>query len=160
MTRYVELSPYDYVDDSKNNKVFNIGWLENGYQFNTKRAVESVLEILWEFCLISITQTRGLHECDLCKNPTTIVEKRNGVSLALGSAEIRVFGENGTVYAAPNLIYHYVKEHNYAPPEEFIRALFDGPKPVSSEYFDKLNNLGVSWSKTLSGDSSGERFSF
>ena len=29
----------------------------------------------------------------------------------------------GAIYAAPNLIYHYVAEHHYAPPQEFVDAL-------------------------------------
>lgn len=41
----------------------------------------------------------------------------------LGSAEIRVKAKDGRIYAAPNLIYHYVAEHDYDPPKEFIEAL-------------------------------------
>ncbi len=29
----------------------------------------------------------------------------------------------GKVYAAPTLIYHYMKNHNYRPPNEFLEAL-------------------------------------
>jgi hypothetical protein len=115
--------------------------------------------ILWQFCLISVVQTRGIYECDLCSSARTIAEERNGDSLALGSAEIRVFGEDGSIFAAPNLIYHYVKEHQYKLPEEFERALLDGPKPPSEEYFEKLENLELSWSATLKADSDGGRFS-
>jgi len=43
----------------------------------------------------------------------------------LGSAEIRVQGIDGAVYAAPNLIYHYMANHNYLPPEEFLGAIRD-----------------------------------
>ena len=41
----------------------------------------------------------------------------------LGSAEIRVQGKEGKVYAAPTLIYHYVAAHDYDPPQEFVEAL-------------------------------------
>jgi hypothetical protein len=40
----------------------------------------------------------------------------------LGSAEIRVQGADGTLYAAPNLVIHYMTAHHYCPPEEFCRA--------------------------------------
>ena len=43
--------------------------------------------------------------------------------MGLGSAEIRVKGINGKIYAAPNLIYHYIKDCGYLPPREFLDAL-------------------------------------
>jgi hypothetical protein len=46
-----------------------------------------------------------------------------GREYTLGSAEIRVPSGNGTIYVAPNLIIHYIREHGYRPPDEFIRAL-------------------------------------
>ncbi|MEJ7786715.1 MAG: hypothetical protein WKF96_18085 [Solirubrobacteraceae bacterium] len=41
----------------------------------------------------------------------------------LRNGEIRVTGEDGTVYAAPTMIAHYVAEHDYLPPQEFVDAL-------------------------------------
>ena len=37
----------------------------------------------------------------------------------------------GVVYAAPELIAHYVEDHGYLPPPEFVEAvrLSQGPKP-------------------------------
>jgi hypothetical protein len=32
------------------------------------------------------------------------------------------------------MIYHYVVDHHYLPPEEFISAVLDGPLPDSPEY--------------------------
>ena len=32
------------------------------------------------------------------------------------------------IYAAPNLIYHYVKEHRYLPPMEFINAVLSAAR--------------------------------
>jgi hypothetical protein len=68
---------------------------------------------------------------------------RNGERINMGSAEIRVFARDGTAYAAPTLIYHYMKFHNYRPPDEFIRALTEGPAPWSVEYLDRPNGLGL-----------------
>ena len=48
--------------------------------------------------------------------------RRGDEELRLGSAEIRVFGREEGTYAAPDLIYHYVVDHHYLPPEEFIKA--------------------------------------
>jgi len=55
--------------------------------------------------------------------------------IRLGFAEIRVLSEDGkTSYAAPNIIYHYILEHEYKPPTKFIEAVLKGPKPGLSEY--------------------------
>jgi hypothetical protein len=56
----------------------------------------------------------------------------------LGAAEIRVFAKDGVAYAAPTLVYHYVSVHHYKPPDEFVRALREGPLPSSPEYFERL----------------------
>jgi hypothetical protein len=45
------------------------------------------------------------------------------VRLELGNGEIRVIGSAGKVYASPVMIYHYMSEHNYLPPQEFIDAV-------------------------------------
>jgi hypothetical protein len=39
------------------------------------------------------------------------------------SAEIRVVGNNGRVYASPMMLVHYVEAHGYLPPQEFIDAV-------------------------------------
>ena len=76
---------------------------------------------------------------------------RHGVKLELGSAEIRVFGDGGKIYAAPNLIYHYMIHHGYHPPREFFRALKNGPSPDNPEYFARLAELRLQWGRTFSG---------
>ena len=114
-------------------------------------------------------QTRGIHQCDLCVSPTTVSVSRGGVERTLGSAEIRVFSKTearsslsqqlkGTesglvflrnsrvpvnVYAAPDLVYHYVRVHHYKPPDEFLDALRDGPRPNAEDYLNYLGTLGV-----------------
>jgi hypothetical protein len=55
--------------------------------------------------------------------------EHNGEQRLIGSAEIRNFGTDGTIYAAPTLIYHYVAQHQYKPPVGFVGALLDGPNP-------------------------------
>ena len=70
---------------------------------------------------------------------------RNGEKLVLGSAEIGVFGEAGLIYAAPNLIFHYVLVHHYSPPESFVRAMKAAPNPINSDYFKRLSMLKLEW---------------
>ena len=68
----------------------------------------------------------------------------------LGGSEIRVFSPRGQIYAAPTLIYHYINTHHYDPPDEFMRALYEGPAAGSREYFDRLKELGLEWTRTSS----------
>jgi hypothetical protein len=70
------------------------------------------------------------------------------VRLLLGSAEIRVFSNEGRIYAAPNLLFHYVCEHHYRPPKEFVQALRTGPRPPSQAYFDALMRRNLTWGET------------
>lgn len=80
------------------------------------------------------------------RNHTSL--ERNGERLLLGTAEMRVFSRRGGLYAAPTLIYHYVKEHGYKPPNELIEGTVDGAAPPSAEYFDQLARLGLKWRNT------------
>lgn len=45
------------------------------------------------------------------------------MKMLLGSAEIRVPGKGVKSYAAPNLLYHYIKDCGYLPPQEFLDAV-------------------------------------
>jgi hypothetical protein len=61
--------------------------------------------------------------------------------LNIGDGEIRVIGKSA-IYAAPTLIYHYVVEHQYKPPDEFIEAVLKGPSPESEEHKTLLRRFG------------------
>ncbi len=131
-------------------RVKNVGWLERGHEFPTQEPSEEMLDLLWDYCAISVNQMRGMHHCDFCPDHMKYLMKsteRNGKQNLLGSAEIRVFGAKGDVYAAPTLVYHYVSLHHYCPPEEFIRAMREGPKPATQEYFHELEKLELHWNK-------------
>lgn len=122
---YPDFTPYRDIEKKAPN-VLNIGWLETPHPFPRKKASEELLDALFEKCLHTVNQTRGFHDCHFCDLPATsgVEVLRNGKSIWLGSAEIRVKAKDGRIYAAPNLIYHYVLEHDYDPPREFVEALF------------------------------------
>ncbi|WP_018694507.1 DUF7919 family protein [Algicola sagamiensis] len=161
MAYFSDLSEYSYIAQVCDSQSINIGWLDREHDFPKEEPKEEILGLLWEFCLFSVVQTRGLHECELCASPTIIVEGRDNVNLSLGSAEIRVFGENGEIYSAPNMIYHYVKEHNYKLPDTFVDALNCSPRPPSAEYLKKLKNIELRCTETLrASDEEPAFFSF
>jgi hypothetical protein len=51
---------------------------------------------------------------------------QDGVTVAVGDSEIRVVATDGTWLVAPTLILHYVSDHAYRPPLEFIEAVTNG----------------------------------
>ena len=122
---YPDFSPYCYIERTAAPNILNIGWLESPHPFPRNKASEALLDALFQKCLHMVNPTRGHHQCQFCDVPTRGVEvSRNGKNVWLGSAEIRVKAKDGMIYAAPNLIYHYVLEHDYDPPQEFVEALF------------------------------------
>lgn len=73
----------------------------------------------------------------------SVEAERGGERLLLGTAEIRAYGANGVLYAAPTLIYHYVAMHHYQPPDEFVRAAMTGPRPPGDDYRALLRRFEI-----------------
>lgn len=67
---------------------------------------------------------------------------------------MHVFSKSGRLYAAAD---HYVKAHEYRPPEEFIEAMTDGPVPPGEEYFDRLTKVGLEWRNATGPDGNSLR---
>jgi hypothetical protein len=138
MSYYPDLSPYTYSDKEVGTSTVNIGWLDGAHEYVQGAVPDLFVERLWVFCREHIFRMRGYHICELClrlpsrEYPWTA--QRSGEKLRLGSAEIRVISPDGVVYAAPDLIYHYIVEHHYCPPQEFVEAVLAGLLPGSPEY--------------------------
>jgi hypothetical protein len=158
MSYYKDLSEYRYHGDFHRPGTKNVGWLGPAYRFETSEPTEGLLDKLWSYCAVSIAQMRGLHACEFCPDGKFCLASRNNQTLLLGSAEIRVFSNAGAIYAAPNLIYHYVLAHHYSPPEVFVAALQSGPNPGTQEYANRLSELNLRWDPTLT--SLGKPFRF
>ena len=160
---YPDLSAYSYANvDSPIPQqlagVFNVGWIERGRELVTGVVPEHLLtDLRRALRLSSCARMRGYHECEFCwpdVPPTQFVigdpqetvddvgEKR-----FLGSSEIWVPGPAGIIYAAPDLIVHYVEHHHYLPPPSFIAAI-GAPWPeawnAQKEYKTRLRrSLGI-----------------
>lgn len=161
MTHFKDLTPYSYgAAISSSVDALNVGWLAAGVDFPSKAPDPEFVDRLWRFCKISVGQTRGVHECDMCRSREANVARRDGEELLLGSAEIRVVGEQGELYAAPNLLYHYVVSHGYSPPPEFVLVVLSGPCPPEDVYYEQLSKLGLTWSNTLVPEPAGKSFKF
>jgi hypothetical protein len=151
MTHFPDLSPYKYgLHRDGVPGAQNVGWLSPDHTFETEQPLESDLALLWIHCRVAVQATRGLHNCELCANwsPDDFRVSRNGDTLLLGYSEIRVIAPSGQSYAAPSLVYHYVAEHHYRPPDSFLSALRNGPAPPSEVYFAALRTRQLSWDTT------------
>jgi hypothetical protein len=116
MTWFEDLTQYTYLGSHPTTPpTLNVGWLSRDRHFAQGHVPQRFVSRLHELCAHARTrQTRGLHACELCP----VLNNDN-----TGSAEIRAVGANGTRYAAPTLILHYVTEHSYAPPQVFVEAV-------------------------------------
>lgn len=101
-----------------------LGWLDREHPFPKGRVDSSFLQKLALHYCHRVRQSRGLHICQLCTERRFGIRLEiGGVVLTLGSAEIAIRDGSGRVYVAPDLLYHYVAEHQYLPPTEFIDAV-------------------------------------
>ena len=115
-----------------------VGWLAEQHPFTKGEVPAQAVERLFALCAKPVYKTRGFHECPFCpKQGKGRQQTRNGKTIWLGSAMVRVRGRNWMTYFAPDLIYHYVVEHNYRPPEEFIEAV------LRPRRFLTLNSLAL-----------------
>ncbi|WP_439661792.1 hypothetical protein ACSHWB_09925 [Lentzea sp. HUAS TT2] len=122
MTTYEDLTPYEDHPYARHGEL-NIGWLGEDSVFERGQTSQEFKKALTKLVVKQqVHVARGFHRCDLCGAWRPKAE-HGAKSRVLGNSEIRVKGENGTVYAAPSMIVHHVEVHEYVPPQEFIEAV-------------------------------------
>lgn len=149
MAYFRDLTPFVYgFEPPLHADIRNVGWLDVDQPFPTGTLPEAWLDRLWNYCKICVSATRGLHPCPFCPAPSEGLEgyihQHRGERLLLHSAEIRAFSSDGRIFAAPNLIFHYVASHGYRPPDPFIEALATLPEEA---YRERLTAYGIDWSE-------------
>jgi hypothetical protein len=140
-----DLSEYRYFEEYAVPRAKNVGWLSRDHAFEKEQPSDVVLQKLWQYCKLTVGASRGWHCCDFCGDEDGITLQFGAEFIRGGTSEIRVFSPNGTVYAAPNLIFHYIAAHNYKPPQEFLSALLEGVCPPDAAYLDLLESHGLEW---------------
>ena len=113
-----------------------IGWL--GDSVTSKGPVEDeVVDALlqaYESNAIFSDGTAGWHDCELCPGPEAwYSDGKVGPVIIWRGRRVRLYGhghyllrQGSVVYIAPALILHYILDHGYQPPEEFIIAAASG----------------------------------
>lgn len=148
MTYYPDFSRYEYYGVFDRPRTLNVGWLAREEPFDVAAASDELLDAVWRYCKVSVAQSRGIHDCELCPGEYVTHAEYKGERLLLGTSELRVFDDNGDIYAAPTLIFHYVQRHHYRPPPAFVAALLRGPGPPEPAYFVRLQQLALEWDAT------------
>jgi hypothetical protein len=49
------------------------------------------------------------------------------------------------VYVTPSMIAHYIRNHGYRPPDEFIVAVMSFPRTRTRDYLDALRAVDPEW---------------
>jgi hypothetical protein len=139
MTYFPDLSPYAYGDRSHPG-VVHVGWLDNVHPFPRGTVGGQLIEKMKRLATKPVELHRGKHICELCIEPPNLVkwnqDKRAVIdpncswwkwaSSRSSTGEIRV-ARGGMTFAAPLLIVHYIEEHCYLPPADFLKAVEEVP---------------------------------
>jgi hypothetical protein len=121
--------------------VLNVGWLDQSMPFTKGIVPEFLLDRLNEWFRVGrLNQMRGIYQCNFCDvtiwpfppldgqkwklpplddNPSINI---GGKKIFLGNWELWVPSRDGSIFASPALIIHYILVHGYCPPQEFITA--------------------------------------
>jgi hypothetical protein len=132
MPYFPDLSPYSFLlpADQVCADLLNVGWLSRWHSFHKGAVDQSVVHALLRLCRKPARLTRGAQRCDFC-GMFPLWMAVDGEKVPLGNGEIRVSGAFGKTYAAPTLICHYIAEHAYCPPQEFLNSITELQQPGS-----------------------------
>ena len=115
----------------------HVGWLDAVHSFRKGAVEHRLIEKIKHLAATPVELYRGKHLCEVCTVPPdaeiTFVPDRCRVidpkcswarwaASRQSNGEIRVT-DQGVTYAAPVLIVHYIEEHSYLPPSQFLKAI-------------------------------------
>jgi len=134
-----------------------IGWLEGTHPFATGEVPPLWLSRLRTLIAQSRDEYRqfgfrGIHTCSLCASGSRTSPSEPGWS----QENLFVPGVDA-VYLCPSGILHYIEDHSYLPPTEFLEAVQRCPDVDSVEYRQVLKQanadvpppLNETWSECL-----------
>jgi len=151
-----------------------VGWLDSNHSYTEGLVSSSVTEKLKELLFLDLknladendgllkpheaifihgSKTRGIHLCPFCDQsspikvePINLKYYRGSKSMLVGINAMYIPStKNGEFYFFPTMLHHYITEHNYKPPEEFLNSLqaFDLSKPFNIFQEEEKSYLAV-----------------
>jgi hypothetical protein len=135
---YPDLSTQCQVDQGDH--IRTVGWLSKDHPFPTGTVASEFLAALWAHLCAAWqpVYSMGVHFCDFCPTPMPDAGRVGG------SRNLWIPAESA-VYVAPELVAHYVKDHGYLPPDEFINAVLACPKQDSPSFHQMLARFPRWW---------------
>jgi hypothetical protein len=115
-----------------------IGWLDRNHPFERGKTTPEFLVKLKQFAArygdsataLGWGAMGGCHTCEFSEK-----------ALGFGSFGVPA---GDLLYCAPDMIAHYVEQHDYSPPPEFIAALMASPLPGTSAYVEVVRRFRAS----------------
>jgi hypothetical protein len=114
-----------------------VGWLEAGHPYQHGSVPDEFMATLKQHVAKAHQPVlfMGLHECSLCPQGK---RRADFCNLLIPTPRL--------LYVAPALLVHYIEDHGYRPPQEFIEAVMACPEQESEEYMKLLGPFEQSWS--------------
>jgi hypothetical protein len=122
-----DLTDYSYYQWKPLTNIKNIGWLDAKHPFPVGEVSKNFLKKFRESIIgfndfnMHVNPIRGIHPCNLCGEDSIKLERENK-HIYLGTSEIWVPSKQ-YYFASPSMILHYIEEHSYLPPKEFIDSV-------------------------------------
>ena len=124
-----------------------VGWLGGGTKSLGKVPGECIDKLFdaYEKEWIFSDGCMGWHDCELCSsNGRRRPGCEDGPSVEWSGRKLQVVGHGHylirceqRVYMAPALLLHYILEHRYRPPSEFVNAVVEGQFLTASDMIFK-----------------------
>jgi hypothetical protein len=105
-----------------------IGWLHPDHDYTQGEVSAEFLARLKEFTARSSDSAEalyfgafgGFHTCEFC-----------GRAHGIGNFGVP---SGDLLFVAPEMVVHYIEQHGYSPPAEFVAAVLRSPLPDTEEY--------------------------
>lgn len=106
--------------------VYCVGWLGTK-RFLRKIVKDEVIIALFEIrsSEVFFDGTRGVHTCQVCHETCPQVQWHYSKFQLTGHGHYLIEHEE-RIFMFPELILHYILDHQYCPPSEFQEAVIDG----------------------------------
>ena len=134
MVWHADLEPLGHND------ILAVGWLEPGREYNRGPVAPTFAAA---FCDLVADPWQpfacaGFHSCGFCRlSGGSHFFQLGNRSVQVGTSNLYVPAAS-KVFFCPSLMIHYADAHEYAPPEEFIRAVLECPPMRSKEYLKAI----------------------